>query len=120
MHYVDVLTSYVYLFVHACAADEMMQPWDERGCHQRNGPKQFTTCAKCGHEKIMWFEKGAIEAKNKVLKKNYDKEMVQYNAKTMAGKKPKTKPSLKQDPLLIRCCCSQNCAAVYGGTCTNL
>ena len=68
----------------------------------------------------MWFEKGAIEAKNKVLKKNYDKEMVQYNAKTMAGKKPKTKPSLKQDPLLIRCCCSQNCAAVYGGTCTNL
>ena len=108
---------FICLLMHA--AEEMMVPWDSKGCHQRHGVDQFTECPNCGHGKIDWFKKNEIEARNKVWKRQHKKAKAEYDKQTEAGKKPKTKPTLKQDALQIRCCCHQIHHSAYSSTCTN-
>ncbi len=97
-------------------------PWDTRGCYQRAGAgKQFTSCAKCGHEYIDWFKKDHIKEKKKVLKQTFDKNLVEYNKKKWfktAGKGLK-KPTVEQLPLLIHCNCHQHFFSGYESTCPN-
>ena len=61
-----------------------------------------------------------IEEENKVLKKTFDKKLAEYNEKKKfkTGKGLK-KPTVEQQPLLIRCNCHKHSHSGYSKTCPN-
>ena len=83
--------------------------------------KQFLVCAKCGHKYIDWIRKEAIEEGNKVLKRTFDKKLAEFNEKKKHKKKGQglKKPTVEQQPLLIRCTWHKHFHSGYASTFPN-
>jgi hypothetical protein len=116
-----IFVAYTSLYrPHLYQDTEKKLPWDTRGCYQRVG-KQFLVCAKCGHNYIDWVRKEAIEERNKVLKRTFDKNLAVFNEKKKHKKKVQglKKPTVEQHPLLIRCNCHKHFHSGYASTCPN-
>jgi hypothetical protein len=115
-----IFVAYTSLYPHIYQDTEKKLPWDTRGCYQRVG-KQFLVCAKCGHKYIDWIRKEAIEERNKVLKRTFDKKLAEFNEKKKHKKNGQglKNPTVEQQPLLIRCNCHKHFHSGYASTCPN-
>ena len=89
---------------------EMREPWTNDDLKSLG---EYATCPKCDGGFTRWHRKASSEMENRRLKKQYNKDMKEYERRIKKGEKV-TRPVLKQLPLMVSCCSYQVGCSVYG------
>ena len=83
--------------------EDMRKPWTNEDLRSLG---EYASCPKCDGGFTRWHRKAATEAEYRQLKKQYNKDMKDYERRIEKGKKVMT-PMTKQVSLMVACCSYQ-------------